>query len=342
METTQTAVTSPAMEVERGPLVNLTSDQRAEFRRTGELPEPPKQEQPKTEETASSDTGKDQASAAEEATTAGESETPKKPQESNRRKPDAEQRIGQLTSENKRLKQELETLKTAKPGPKAETKPAETQTAPAQPQPTRPKPAIEDKDKDGKPKYATYEDFVEDLSDWKVEQRMAAQQRDQQQQTQKQRIESAITEGKAIYGEDFGKIADETAGVIGQDAEIPLIIKQRIGRSDILPHLVYTLGNDSAELASFVKLAKSDQFKALDLIALTESLIREELAGKQQTETKTETQPAKPKTSAPPPPAEVGGRAATPGDQLEAAAKASDFRSFKAEANRRAIARLKG
>jgi len=107
--------------------------------------------------------------------------------------------------------------------------------------------------------------------------------------------------------------------------------------SEVLPDLLYTLGSDPKELASFLNLAKTAPGKALRYIALTESLIREEL----ESGTKETKPPAKPITSAPKPPAEVGGRASTPGDQLEAAAKANDFRSFKAESNRRALAQLK-
>ena len=76
--------TAPVVDITRGPLVDMTGDQRAEFRRTGELPEPPK----KQEEAATS---------AETKVETGEATAPKKPQET-RRKPDAEHRIGELTA----------------------------------------------------------------------------------------------------------------------------------------------------------------------------------------------------------------------------------------------------
>jgi hypothetical protein len=108
----------------------------------------------------------------------------------------------------------------------------------------------------------------------------------------------------------------------------------------VLPDILFTLGSDPAELAKFVKMARETPGKALRYIALTESLITEELEGKATP--KAEEAPAKPKTHAPRPPSEVGGKAAAPPDALESAAKANDFRSFKAEATRRALAKMKG
>ncbi len=79
-------------------------------------------------------------------------------------------------------------------------------------------------------------------------------------------------------------------------------------------------------------------------LKLMEPLVREELEAKKTppvAAAHVEATPAKPKTSAPPPPAEVGGRASAPGDVMVAAAAANDFRAFKAELNRRELAKLK-
>jgi hypothetical protein len=198
---------------------------------------------------------------------------------------------------------------------KTEVAPVAEQPKPAEPQYTRPKPTVDDKGEDDNPKYATYEDFVEDLSDWKAEQRLAKQQREQQQQEQQSKLQRAIEDGKSIYGDDFGKIADDTAGALVGDANVPLLVKQRIARSEMLPHLVYTIGSDSAELERFVDMAKADPFKALDYIALVENGIAEELAGNKADEAGrndkgqfvSKEPPAKPKTSAPKPPTPVSG-----------------------------------
>lgn len=334
----QTAVaessSAPAMEVDRGPLVNLTGEQRAEFRRTGELPP-----SPKIEESASSDTGTDQTSEDKpqgEAKTAGDTEAPKKSQEQSRRKPGAEHRIGELTSENKRLKAELETLKT----PKAASEQPKPQVQHVQQQTPRQKPTAEDKAEDGNLKYQTYEDFVEDLADWKAEQRLAAAERDRTTRAQVAELQAKVDEAKVRYGAKFDEVLSPTVNAILSDPSVSPSVKAMLNDSEVLPDLLYTLGSDAKELAKFLDLAKTSPGKALRYIALTESLVREELESK--VAPKEIKPPTKPQTNAPKPPSEVGGRAATPADQLEAAAKAGDFRSYKAERTRRDLARLTG
>lgn len=183
-------------------------------------------------------------------------------------------------------------------------------------QPSRAKPKPDDTDSKGNPKYQTYEDFTEDLADWKADEKINERfaQRDQQRQQSEQsaKLLASIEEGKEIYGEDFGELADATAGAIGQDASVPLLVKQRIGRSDILPHLTYVLGEDPKELAKFLALSKSDPFAALDHIALVEHGIREELSkttAERDADGKfvSKEPPVKPKTNAPKPPQPVMG-----------------------------------
>lgn len=327
METTVVetqAPSSPAMEVSRGPLVNLTPDQRTEFRKTGELPTA---EPPKTEEAAPSTDIEPDVDGTTQVEEKPAQETPK-PQD--RRKPDAEARIKQLTDDRKRLQAELDALKAPKPEVQKEQPKPEAQY-------TRPKPTAEDKDDKGEPKYSTYEDFVEDLADWKGEQRDAKNQRESQQQAQQREFTSKVNEAKARYGDKFDEFVAPAVNAILGDQSVSGVVKTMLNESEVLPDLMYTIGGDATELAKFVKMATNEPGKALRYIALTESLIREELEGAAKPEP-----PVKPLTQAPRPPAEVGGRAASPGDALEAAAKANDFRSFKAEATRRQLAKLKG
>jgi hypothetical protein len=109
--------------------------------------------------------------------------------------------------------------------------------------------------------------------------------------------------------------------------------------SDIFADLMYTIASDKEQLESFIKMAKESPGKAIRYIALTESLINEELAGKEAKPS--EENPAKPKTQVPRPPSEAGGRAATPPDALISAAKTNDYRSFRDEHLRRDLAKLK-
>lgn len=333
-EQTAVAESSPAIAVESGPMVNWTPDQRAEFRRTGEMPEAPKP----AETPAVSDTEKEPNSEAEQAESAGEPEAPKKPQEQQRtgKGKGAEQRIMQLLSETKSLRAELEALKAApKEQPKPEAKPVEQ---PRQQQFTRPKPTVEDKKQDGTPKYATYEDFVEDLADWRMEQRWAQTQREQAQQAQQREVSAKVAEAKAKYA-DFDEKSVPFVKTFVDDAQIPFAVKALVSESEVWPDLVYTIANDAKESAHFLEMARTSPGKAIRYVALTESLIREELeSGKKPAPP---APPAKTQTAAPKPPSEVGGRSATPPDALESAAKANDFRSFRAEANRRDLARLR-
>lgn len=316
------AAPSAAIEVDRGALVTWTPEQRQEFRRTGEPPEQPKRQ----EEAAPSDAGK---------APDGEPADPPaaKPQEhtekGSRRKPGAEERIGELVSETKRLKAELEALKA---------KPAEAEKPRPVPPPTNSKPKPDDKKEDGKPKYESYEDYLEDLTTWKAKELLAESKRDDEKAQQTKAFLAKVDEAKTRY-ENFDQVLKPTLDAI-EDKEIPQVIRTLIGESDILPDLIFALGNDAAERAKFITMAKTQPGKALRFVALTESLVHEELEAKAKPSV--EKPPAKTQTSAPKPPAEVGGRGSTPPDALDSAARANDFRAFKTEADRRALARLKG
>jgi hypothetical protein len=198
---------------------------------------------------------------------------------------------------------------------------------------------MNDTDDKGNPKYPEYEDYIEDLSDWKTEQRLAVRDRQTAEQSQAREFSAKVETARSRY-ENFDEVVQPAATAINGDAAIPQVVKLLLNESDVLPDFLFTLGSDQAELAKFVKMAKEHPGKALRYIALTESLITEELEGK-NTPIVEET-PAKPKTQAPKPPSEAGGRAAAPPDALDAAAKANDFRAFKAEATRRQLAKLKG
>jgi len=304
----------PTLDVSRGPLVDITPEQRAEFRKTGNLPEPPK-----TEEAAPSSEPKPEEV---EAKPTGDSEPPPVQEKKAKKVQTAEERIAQLEA----------TIEKIRKGAGKETK-AESSPATPKPEYTRPKPTADDKDDKGNPKYATYEDYIEDLADWKGEQRDAANQRIAQEQAQLREFNQKVAEAKSRY-ENFEEVVEPAAGMIHADPNIPPVVKQMLRDSEVLPDFLFTVGSDPAELERFVKMAKENPGKALRYIALTESLIADELKPREEA-------PAKPKTQAPKPPSEAGGRAAAPPDALESAAKANDFRSFKAEATRRQLAKLK-
>lgn len=325
-ESSPAEVETPVAEADlsRGPLVDLTSDQRAEFRRTGNLPEPPKKAEAKSEPDTESEP-------------AAEADEPQEQESKPKTKPkqNAQERIAQL----KRTIEKIEAGAGIKPELKQEAK-SELRREPVAPQPvqfTRPRPTTEDRKPDGKPAYETYEEFVEDLADWKAEQRIAAERRTQAEQQQIREVQEKAREARERY-ERFDEIIQPTVDRIIEDKGVYGVVKQMINESEVLPDLMFTLGSDEAELAKFISLAKNDPGKALRYIALTESLIADRLSEKPKEQAEA---PVKPRTAAPRPPSEVGGRAVTPGDNLQAAAAAGDFRAFKSEANRRYLAKLK-
>jgi hypothetical protein len=321
----QTAVqessTTPVMEVERGALVNLTPEQRSEYKLTGELPTP------KKEEAATS-------SESETAKPAGEAEALKNQQEKPvKAKQTAEERIAQLESTIEKIRKGSGSVK-----PKAEAAPA-----PEQNTVNRTKPKPDAKNTDGTPKYDTYEEYTLDLTDWRWEQREAEKAAKEQQSAQAKSLNEKIDNARTRY-DNVDAVLQPAANEIYQDSTISPVIKQMIGDSDVIVDLLFTLGSDQAEFAKFLKMAKEEPGKAIRYIALTESLIAQELAVKAE-HAVVVVEPAKPRTQAPKPPVEVGGRATTPPDSLQAALEGSAGKlgpNLKAEFLRRDLAKLKG
>lgn len=306
-EETAVAVSSTAPVVETVEMPKSGSDDYAKWRINGELPE----EKPKADSTTAPLVD------AEEATPS--------PKQQEKRKPDAEARIKALAAENKRLKAEAEGRNTPNPA----EKPAEQKVQPQQF--TRPKPTVDDKGSDGKPKYATYEDFVEELGDWKAEQRWATQERERQQRQQSEEVTAKVKEAETRYP-NFKEIAVPTVDAIVKNTKIAPVIKQMLNDSEVWTDLIFTLGSDPDELAAFVEMAEQTPGKAIRYIAKVESLITEELdktnvpRGTPEKDyttgkfVKTETAPVKRgPESAPEPPLEVGARGSGPMDESQKA-----------------------
>lgn len=312
------------MDVSSGPLVNITPEQRQEFRKTGELPGTTKETPKKPEESAPSDPPK------EAEADAGDPPPPKTEQErSERDKAKSAKRFNDLLEENKRLKADLETRKPSepKPEPKAEVAPP----------PTRPKPTVDEKNPDGTPKYKEYEDYIEELADWKAEQREVKAKREAEQSDQAKKTLAKVDEAKSRY-ENFTEVVKPFVDALA-DPKIPGVVRAMVDDSEVFADLAFVLAGDD----KFLDMAKTQPGKAIRFIALTESLIAEELAGKPKPAD--EEAPVKPKTQAPRPPSEAGGRAAAPPDPEAAAIAASGGKltaSVKAEFTRRALAKLKG
>lgn len=299
-----------------------------QYRQTGEVPERFKTAD--SADSAPADKLEETAAEVEEAESAGESETPKETQEQRPKKSQTAKeriaqidatinqlwdqdepdiiKIGQLEATREKIEQRAglkRKTETAPVTPPADA--AQPQTYKAWEEAFQPEQWIEEYAK-AHPE-ASYERANAAMFSHMLGIREQYQASEQTQRQQAQTLAQKVEEGKAIYGEEFGDLADQAAGAILSDQGLPQIVKDRFAHSDVLPHLVYMLGSDPAALADFLKTAKSDAFKALDQIALTESLVREEI-GNKEAERNDKGQfksPAKPKTSAPKPPSPVSG-----------------------------------
>lgn len=269
----------------------------------------------------------------------------KKAQE--KRKPDVESRFKKLTDDHKaavaKLERELEEARKPKETKPAESSPAKAaETKLAEPNHTRPRPKLDDKGPDGKQLYANYEEHQEAVTDWRVEQKLAARDREQQAQQQQKALGKQLEEARGRYT-DF----DSVTKPLIQDLmkpEIPREVFAVLNDSPVLADLLYTIGGTEASKADFLGDCRTNPARALRKALLMEQEIVKELGKGKGDEKKAgegEATPVIPKPRAPKPPTEVGGRGAPGEDPLIAAAKANDFRSFEAEATRRALASRK-
>lgn len=292
---------------------------------------------PKRAATAAADASKETVSGSEKTETAPATEAGKTTQET-RRKPGAEARIGELSAENKRLKTELEEAKKPKTtqADSSPAKPAQTRAE----TPTRPKPTLQDKNPDGTPLYKSYEEFNEGVTDWKVEQRMAAYQAEQARGESSRRFTDAMSQAREAYA-DFDSVAEPMAAQVNEliaDAKVDVTLKKALFDKDVV-HILYALGKDPDIAEKFGKLARTDPAEAIFVWKSLKASVKKELAkAPAAAEGESKTPPASTKPRAPKPPSEVGGRGAAGEDALISAAKANDFRTFEAEQTRRVLA----
>ena len=286
-ETTQ-AASSPA-EVEdvfRGETPTL--HEFNQYRDTGELPTRFKPAE--NAESAPADAQEEtEESEDEESETESESET-EEAQEPPQKGSGAEKRIKQLLAKTK----ELEAKLAGKQDVKTEPSPV--------PQYTRPKPTADDKKQDGSPKFDSYEDFVEELADWKAEQRLATAKREQEQQEAQTALQKQVDEARTRY-DDVDEVIFPAAQAINE-ARIPQAVKEVFSQSDLFVDLCYVVGSDPDELKKFISLAQTNPRAAIGKVFEYERGIREELSN--DGDDKGKKAPEK-KTNAPKPPSPVGG-----------------------------------
>lgn len=283
-----------------------------------------KPDQPQTGEPAASATPAKEVESEPKGKTAAETETA--PKQERERKPGekkgAEERISQLTAEIKELKARLDT----KPVEKVEEKPEAKQA-----------------ERLKRPNLLTWtgtpEEFDKAQDAYETQERKIAIAEFQQRQA----VEAARKEMSAKLEDAKRRYPDAEARIVGaakaiiDDPQVSPVIKALLDETDILPDLIYALG-EPEKLGEFIQRARNQPGKAIRELVVMENLVREELNKPAKAET-IEAPPAEPKPRAPKPPSEVGGRGAPHEDGLVAAARSGDFRAFEAEETRRKMAR---
>jgi hypothetical protein len=356
----QNAVADPSPAAIQAPeaidLSTLSHQERQTWRESGKFPgDKTSAVKPEKAEAAAAKTGKEANSDATDkgAETASDSEA-EKAQEQGKGK-GAEARIRQLVAEKKDLERRLSEREAAKTetkepptaAPEKTVNPAklEAPVKPVRPDQNDPKfKTWEDYEKAERQYQLEHDDYVEKVADYKakkaVEEDRAARAQEESQKT----LAAEMVEVKKRYP-DFEEKAVPALKKFFDDPEVPDFIKGTVGSSDVKHDLIYTLG-DPETWAKIVDASKTDPRKALKAIFAAEDAIAAELSGKKSEGTDTDKTrdesgkftsqkaPDKPVTRVTKPPSEVGGRGTDTEEQTVSAARAGDFRTFKAAADR--------
>jgi hypothetical protein len=297
MSETTEAGSSPAEVVDVFNGETPTLAEYSEYRQSGELPARFKS----TDQTAASvtadtqeETEETESEISEEDESESETDDAKETQE---QVPDkTAKRIKQLLAERHELQRKLD----------AATKTDAKQES-STPEPTRTKPTPEDKNSDGTPKYKSYEDYVEELADWKAEQRWESKQREQAEHQALNALKTTLDQARERY-DDADEVIFPAAQAI-REAKIPLAVKEVFAQSENFIDLCYVVGSDPDELKKFIRLAESNPRAAIGKVFEYERGIKEELGkgGTERDATGKFKAPELKKTTAPKPPSTVNG-----------------------------------
>lgn len=306
------ATPEPSTPVAAPTLDSLNPEQRAEWRKTGHLPDVTAESSPATPETA--------VSTETLPAPASEPGTPKP-------KKNAESRIQELLQERAALRAELEAAKRpATPVSVPDVTPAASSPAPIGPKFPEFDRWIQTQPADAQ-SYEDYIDaraahvFTQQQQAYERQQAHAAAERESSERlsTYRQRAEAFIQE-HGDYWQVITPVTDQAPRTPTADAMGDVIV-----RSPHPPQLLYHLGSHLEEFNRLLSLPPHQAAYELGQLAATLSA------------------PASPvvKTlsTAPEPPPTLRSKPATPVDDLEAAIKRGDFASYKLAANRRALAR---
>lgn len=189
--------------------------------------------------------------------------------------------------------------------------------------------------------------YFEDLADYKAQLAVESDRQRQRQETLQQQMTERLNDAKKRYGTEADTKIVGAAKAIFQDQAIPGAIREILNGSGALVDVLYAIGKDASDLEDFVEMCKRDPGAAVRKAVLVEKLVMEELAkagGQAPTRDEDGKFVAAPekKASAPPPPREVSGRSGAPKDAVQRAVETGDFDTYRAEQNRRDLARARG
>lgn len=260
----------------------------------------------------------------------------------------SENRWQKVTRENRELRERIARLEgraEAQPSAQRENQPESRPAAEAGK--GRPEPKIDEVDsKTGKPKYATYEDYMRDLRAWDRDEALRQFQETSaktQREQQLQQAERTLAEGFTKKLEPARKAhPDFDAVALNEDLIIPRgsVTDGFLLDSEHAGEMLYYLGQHPEILEGFYANHDPKTGKYVNRItpfAQARELTRIE----QQFSAKSIASPARTVTQAPRPPNQVAGKGTVAPDAVAQAVEDQDQETYAREANARELARLK-
>lgn len=343
-----------------------------EYRKTGVLPS--KDDRARTEPLAkeTDQSEKQDDSASSEPAAASEAA----PTEEQRR-PDRAQREQRWQKRERELKEARAEIARLKAGPRSDTQQAPQPAA--QPQTAQAEPAFEDVDANGKPKYATLNDYLKAHAKWNREEVVREfDQRTTQQQQDRERAEIGkslfenVTKAKQAHP-DYDEVINAVMEAKESDGRNPIfwttgshidnfMLSQPDRGAGLLYHCCKNVGDPAireifARTADGTRyqLSNVDQISRLAVLAhtlaATNGNTRRKVAAEQEIEDEIENEGEEEETGArssrtisqaPRPPRQTSGKGSVGKDPVLEAVENGDSETYINELNRVALARRKG
>ncbi len=304
----------------------LTTDERQEWLKSGDLPsdkpaETPAEKPPEKKETP-----------------AEEPEQSRFEKPASKEKKPTQMGYGELRARVADLEAQLASRTArepeAPPAPKVEAKP---------PEKVRVKPTPSDKDDKGQAKYATYEDYLEDLADYKAEQKIVALEKKMGEDDAKRTVEAQQKQVTMRWQEQVDAARAKHADFmeVALDSKLPIppgsAVEQWVLDSDIGTEILYHLAKHPDELKAIHAMPPVKAARALTIL---EAELSDSPAPPPEP---APASAAKRVTSAPPPAHEVGNRQRAPDyDPAAEALAEGDFDAYRRAQNAKEIKSRKG